>query len=251
MFDIVDMQPISDVSQRPVGSIEERICIYIVLRSYPFPLKNSPMCLGNVQMRGVWRKVENKETSLFPNWSEFLDPSVAMDSGIVKHHKSILADTEGKIVKETDNLIRRHSSFSSETLVSIITCYHTKDIEPCYSLGGNGHVLPFQLPPVWHIAFCTGMALVGIVERDETIFCLTFKFLQLLDLVPVELRRGYSPWAFPYTLISCANADKKTFEGQYRSPPCQLLVPMLPWLCSHIACPARWHGGQLPRPRSP
>ena len=167
------------------------------------------------------------------------------------HHKSILADTEGKIVKETDNLIRRHSSFSRETLVSIITCYHTKDIEPCYSLGGNGHVLPFQLPPVWHIAFRTGMALVGIVERDERIFCLTFKFLQLLDLVPVELRRGYSPWAFPYTLISCTNADKKTFEGQYRSPPCQLLVPMLPWLCSHIACPARWHGGQLPRPRRP
>ena len=56
MFDIVDMQPVSDVSQRPVDSIEERICIYIVLRSYPFPLKNSPMCLGNVQMRGVWRK---------------------------------------------------------------------------------------------------------------------------------------------------------------------------------------------------
>ena len=25
MFDIVDMQPVSDVSQRPVGSIEERI----------------------------------------------------------------------------------------------------------------------------------------------------------------------------------------------------------------------------------
>ena len=25
----------------------------------------------------------------------------------------------------------------------------------------------------------------------------------------VEVRRGFSPWAFPYTLISCANADKK------------------------------------------
>ena len=177
--------------------------------------------------QGVWRKVENKETSLFPNWSEFLDPSVAMNSGIVKHHKSILADTEGKIVKETDNLIRRHSSFSSETLVSIITCYHTKDIEPCYSLGGNGHALPFQLPPVWHIAFRTGMALVGIVERDETIFCLTFKFLQLLDLVPVELRRGYSPWAFPYTLISCANADKKRLKV--------ISLASLPVACSHAA----------------
>ena len=227
MFCVVDTYPISDVSQRPVGSIEERICIYIVLRSYPFSLKNSPERLGNVQMRGVWRKEENKETSLFPNWSEFLDPSVAMNGGIVKHHKSILADTERKIVKETDNLIRRHSPFSNETLVSIITCYHTKDIEPCYSLGGNGHVLPFQLPPVWHIAFRTGMALVGIVERNETIFCLTFKLLQLLDLIPVELRRGYSPWAFPYTLISCANADKKRLKV--------ISLVSLPVACSHAA----------------
>lgn len=147
MFCVVDTYPISDVSQRPVGSIEERICIYIVLRSYPFPLKNSPERLGNVQMRGVWRKVENKEASLFPNWSEFLDPSVAMNGGIVKHHKSILADTEGKIVKETDNFIRRHSPCCSETLVSIITCYHTKDIEPCYSLGGNDTSSPFSCHP--------------------------------------------------------------------------------------------------------
>ena len=227
MFDVVDTQPISDVSQCPVGGIEEHVRTCIVLWSYPFSFQYSPERLGNVQMRGVWRKEEYKETSLFPNWSEFLDPSVAMDSGIVKHHKSILADTEGKIIKETDDLVCRHSLCSGETLVPIITCYHTEDVEPCNSLGRDEHVLSFQLPSVRHIAFCTGMAFIGIVERDETLFCLAFKFSQLLDLILVELRRGYSPWAFPYTLISCANADKKRLKV--------ISLASLPVACSHAA----------------
>lgn len=78
-----------------------------------------------------------------------------------------------------------------------------------------------------HIAFRTGMALIGIVERDKTVFCLMFKFLQLLNLVLVELRRGCSPWAFPYTLISCANADKKRLKV--------ISLASLPVVCSHAA----------------
>ena len=178
-------------------------------------------------MRGVWRKEENKETSPFPNWSEFLDPSVAMNSGIVKHHKSILTDTEGKSLRK---------------LTTLSAVIHLSVVKPSYRLsrviipkilslttllGGNGHVLPFQLPPVWHIAFRIGMALVGIVERDETIFYLTFKLLQLLDLVPVELQRGYSPWAFPYTLIS-APMLIKTFESHIARLLASCLFPCCP-----------------------
>ena len=139
-------------AKRPVGSIEERVSIYIVLRPYPFPFKNSPKSFGNVQMWGVWRKEEDEETSLFPNWSEFPDPSVAMDSCIVKHHKGVFADVERKSVKETGYLVCRHSLCGGEPFILVVTGCHPEDIESCDPLRGNEHVLSlsFQLPPVAH-----------------------------------------------------------------------------------------------------
>lgn len=53
MFYVFNTQPITDVRKRPVSSIEEYVSTYIVLQPYPFPLKNSPKRLGNVQMRRV------------------------------------------------------------------------------------------------------------------------------------------------------------------------------------------------------
>ena len=158
------------------------------------------------------RKKMKSQPSLFPNRPEFLNPSVAMDGYIVKHHKGVLADAEGKIVKETDYTVCRHSLCGGESFISVVTSCHPEDVEPCDPLGRNGHVLPSQLPPVCHVAFRTGMALIGVVERAKTVFCLMFKFLQLLNLVLAELQRGCSTWAFPYTLISCANADKKCLK---------------------------------------
>lgn len=209
MFKILNIQSDSYVSQCPIGGIEKHVCTCVILWPYPLPFQDSPKGLCNVQMWGVWRQEEEKESPLFPNRPEFLYPPVAMHCGIVKHDKGIFADTEGKVIKKTDDLACRHPLSSGEPFILVVTGYHTEDIEPCNPLGRNEYVLPFQLPSVWHIAFRTGMALVGIVEHDAAFTCLTFKFLQLLDFVLVELRRGYSPWAFSYTLISCANADKK------------------------------------------
>lgn len=227
MFDVVNPQAIPDVGQRPVGGIEERVRTCIVLWPYPFPFQYSPECFRDVQMWGVWRKEEDEETSLLPNWPEFLDPSVAMDGCIVKHHKGVFTDAERKIVKETNYLVCCHSLCSGEPFILVVPGYHSEDIESCHPLGGDKDILSLQLPPVWHIAFCTGVAFIGIIECDETFFCLTFKFLQLSNLVPVELRRGYSPWAFPYTLISCANADKKRLKV--------MSLAALPVACSHAA----------------
>jgi hypothetical protein len=50
---------------------------------------------------------------------------------------------------------------------------------------------------------------IGILKGNAPFTFLSFKFLRLPESVPAELRRGDSPRAFPYTRISCANADKK------------------------------------------
>ena len=227
MFKILNIQSVSYVSQRPVGGIEKHVRTCVILWPYPLSFQDSPKRFGNVQVWGVWRQEEEKEPPLFPNRPELLYPPVPMHCRIVKYDKSVLADAEGKVIKKTDNLVCRHPLSSGESFIMVVTGYHTEDVEPCNPLGRDEHVLSFQLPSVWHIAFRTGMALVGIVERDAIFTCLTFKFLQLLDLVFVELRRGYSPWAFPYTLISCANADKKRLKV--------MSLACLPVACSQAA----------------
>lgn len=227
MFSVVDIQPISDVRQCSIGGIEKHVCTFIVLWSYPLPLQHSPECFSNVQMRRVWRKEEDKEASLFPYRPEFPDPPVSMHGGIVKHNKSVLSDAEGKVIKVTDNPVSRHSLCSGESFILIVTGYHAKDVESCHSLRRDKGILSIQLPSVWYIPLRAGMALIGIVKINAAFKGLTFKFLQLLDLVFVELRRGYSPWAFSYTLISCANADKKRLKV--------MSLASLPVACSHAA----------------
>ena len=227
MFCIIDTQSISNVRQCSVGGIKERICTCVILRPYPFSLQDSPKRFCNVQMWGIWWKEKQKKSSVFPYRSEFLNPLVPMHCSIVKHDKGILSDTEGEIVKETDNLVCRHPLGSGESLVLVVTGNHAENVESCDPLGRNEHILSIQLPAVWHISFRTGVAFIGIIECNAAFTCLAFKFLQLLNLVLVELRRGYSPWAFPYTLISCANADKKRLKV--------MSLAFLPVACSQAA----------------
>ena len=227
MFYIIDMQSISNVRQCSVGGIEEHVCTCVILWSYPFPFQDSPKRFCNVQMWGIWWKEKQEKSPVFPYRAEFLNPLVPMHCSIVKHDKSLLSDTEGEIVQETDNLFCRHPLGSGESLVLVVTGDHAENIESCDPLGRNEHVLSIQLPAVWYISFRTGVAFIGIIECDAAFTCLAFKFLQLLDLVFVELRRGYSPWAFSYTLISCANADKKRLKV--------MSLASLPVACSQAA----------------
>ena len=178
MFYIIDTQSISNVRQCSVGGIEEHVCTCVILRSYPFPFQDSPKRFCNVQMWGIWWKEKQEKSSVFPYRSEFLNPLVPMHCCIVKHDKGVLSDTEGEIVKETDNLVCRHPLGSGESLVLVVTCDHTENVESCDPLGRNEHVLSIQLPTVWHISFSAGMALIGIVERNTPVTCLSFKFLQ-------------------------------------------------------------------------
>ena len=201
MFYIIDTQPISDVRQCSIGCIEELVCTCVILRSYPFPLQDSPKRFCNVQMWGIWWKEKQEKSSVFPYRSEFLNPPVPMHSSIVKHDKGVLFDTEGEIVKETDYLLCRHPLGSGKSLVPVVTGNHAKNVESCNSLGRNEHVLSIQLSTVWHISFRTGVAFIGIIKYNTAFTCLSFKFLQLLDLIFVELRRGYSLGVSLYAYI--------------------------------------------------
>ena len=209
---VLNRQSLSDICQRSVGSIEEAVRTSVVLWSDPFALQHSPKRFRNIQMWGIWRQEEEIESPLFQDRPKLLNPSIAMHSSVVEHNDGLLTYTEGEVVNERYYLVSCHSLCGCETLIFVAPCNHTEDIEPCNSLGWNVNILFIKLPAVWNISFCTGMTLISIIKLYETFLGLAFKFLQLLDLIFVELRRGDSPWAFSYTLISCTNADKKRLK---------------------------------------
>ena len=227
MFREVYTHPFSYIRQSPIGGIEKHFRSYIILWSYPLAFENTPKCLRNIQLRRIWRQKKEKKSSLFPYGTEFLYLLIPMYRGVVKDNKCIHFQVERYFIKETYHFVSSHLFERSETFIAVVAINHSKDIEACNSLGRDVDFLPSQLPTVRDISFCTSMALVSIIKSYTSFRCLTFKFLQLLDLIFIELRRGYSPWAFSYSLISCANADKKRLNVES--------LASLPEACSHAA----------------
>ncbi len=209
MFGEVYMQPFPYVRQSSIGGIEKHVGSHVILWPYPLSFEDAPECFRDVQLRRIRRQEEEEKTSPLPYWTEFPYLLVPMDGSVVKYDKGIHFQAEGDFIEETYDLVCRHPVECGESLVTVVTVYHPKDVEACDPLGRDIHVLTPQLPAVRDVSFRTCVALIGIIEPYASIRRLSLKFLQLPDLVFIELRRGYSPWAFPYTLISCANADKK------------------------------------------
>lgn len=208
----VDIEFRSKCRQRTVGCIKQGVCGYIVHRSEPFAFEDSPKSLGNVEMRAVRREEKEEQATLLPYLSEFPHELTSVDARIVKNNKSVLADADGKPVKEISNLICGYVLRSRESFVSVVSVYHTENIESQPSLRWNIYIFAAELPSVWHISLGADVAFISIIKVNETVLLLLFEFLQLLGLILIELRRGFPLWTFSYTSISRAKADKKALK---------------------------------------
>ena len=200
----------ADCGQSPVGCVEEGVGGFIVLRTYPLALEYAPQGFGDVEVRRVGREVEEEKSPRLPYGSQLLYEFASVNAGIVKHNDGVpFPRSEGHLVKEVRQLLSGYAACRGEAFVVVVPGGHPEDVEAGYLLGRDVDILPGELPTVRDVALGADVALVRIEEFYPSVLRFPFKFLQLLGLVLVELRRGFSPWAFPYTLISCANADKK------------------------------------------
>ena len=225
---VFDEQRCTDGSQSPVGCVEEGIGGQVVLRTYPLAFQHAPQGLRDVEMRRIRREIEEEKPSAFPNGSHLLHDAAAVDAGVVKHDDGVpLPGPEGKHVEEVRQPVCGYAAPRCEAFVSVVPCGHAEYVESGYLLGWDVDILTLELPSVRDVALGADMALVGIIKVYLAFFSFLFKFLQLLGLVLVELRRGFSPWAFPYTLISCANADKKRLNVDS--------LASLPLACCHAS----------------
>ena len=202
-------QCIPDSRQCPIDGIKEVITTSIVLRSDPFGLHYPPQGFRKVQVRGIRRKVKEEKPTFLPQCSQFPYFLVPMYARIVKHDKRISFCAQGKVIEVLNDLVRINAFSRGESMIAVVPVYHAEDVDSLCLLGRDIHIFVTELPTVRHIAFCAYMTFIGIIEVYFAVSVQMFKFLQLLALIRIELRRGYSPWAFSYSLISCANADKK------------------------------------------
>ena len=243
---VVNEQSFSHLRQRSVGGVEKRVRTHIVQRSNPFSFQYSPECFCNVQMRGIGRQIEEEKSSFLPDRSHLPHFMIAVYGGIVKYNKGVLTHTERECIEKTDYLVCGNTFRSGKTLIMVLAVDHSKDIEPCCYLGWNVYFLSGQLPTVGNVSLGTDVALISIIEGNSPFTFLFFKFLQLLVLIIIELRRGNSLWAFSYTLISCANADKKRLNvrslASFPVASCQEALALLTLClsCSMAARTASW-----------
>lgn len=208
----IDIEFRSDSCQRSVSGVEQRVCGGIIRRSEPFALEYAPQCFGNVQMRTVWRKEEEEQSTFLPNRPKFLEQIPTVDAGVVEDNKRILFDTERKSVKEVRYFVGSDAFACGKTIIAVVAVNHAENIEAVTSLGRYEDILTAELPAVRHVSLSADVTFVSEIKVYESGFCLTFEFLQLLGLIRIELRRGFPLGTFPYTSISRANADKKALN---------------------------------------
>lgn len=209
---IVNSQSSSYCSQRSVSCVEECVSRCIVLWPDPFPFHHPPKGFYNIQMRGVWRNIEYKESSFFPDGTHVSDYCVSVHACIVEYNKCFFVESEGELFEETGDFSGINGFTCTEAFKSVVTVGHPKDIESFGFFRWYIYVFSWKLPSVRDVAFGTDMGFIAIEEVNLSFCVKRFKFLQLLGLIFIELRRGNTPWTFSYTSISCAKADKKRLK---------------------------------------
>ena len=205
----IDEVLLSDIRENIIDPLEEALLCGIVMRRNPLSFQDSPYCFRDVEMRGVRREIEYKESPFIPSPKTCLHLLAFMYGGIVDHQHRRLGHGHGESVHKFDELIGIYGFCSGETVVAAVSVNHPEDVEPSLLQGGDNACLVREDPAIRHITFGTDMALVSEIKVYMTCLPQFFKLLQQLLTVLVVLRRGCSLWIFPYTSKSCANADKK------------------------------------------
>lgn len=209
---IIDPVSVSNSVQNLVGGIEECACVNIMAWLDPFCFEDSPQCLGNIQMRRVWREVEYIETALSPFLNHLLHPATCVDARIVKNDEGRSCNCQREFVDKIRHILSLYTLTACKAMIDIVPAYHAENIESGRFHGRHKDILSGELPAIRDISLCADMALVSEVKINESLITKIFKFLQLLALNRIELRRGCYPWAFWDTLISCARTSKKRLK---------------------------------------
>jgi hypothetical protein len=117
-------------------------------------------------MRRIRGQIEKEKPSFLPDRPQLPHFMIAVDGGTVKYDKRVLMHMEGECIKKTDSLVRGDTLHRGETLIMVLAVNHSKEVEPCGSLGRDTYLLSGQLPAAGNVSPGTDMALIRIVEGN-------------------------------------------------------------------------------------
>ena len=209
---IIDSISISDSIQYFMGGIEERVSVNIMGWLDPFGFEDSPQSFSYIQLWRVWWQEEDIESTFSPFVKRFLHPTSCMDACIIKNDEGRPGNGQGEAVDKFSYILCRYTLTAGESMVDVAPADHAENIESCGFHRRNKDILSGKLPSIWYISLCAHMAFISEEKINKSLITQNFKFLQLLALNRIELRRGCYPWAFGDTLISCAKTSKKRLK---------------------------------------
>jgi hypothetical protein len=223
----------SQVCQRPAGCVEKRICTYTVKWSDPFSFQYPPECFSNVQMWRTGWQTEKEKSSFLPYRTQLTYFVTAVYGGIIKYNKRVPAHTEGENIKKADNPVCCDTLSSGKAFIPVPVVYHSKDIEPCCSLGWNADFFVVELPAVRDITLTANMCLIAIKQVCFSFLAHLFEFCKFLCLKFIAFKKRFSFGSFSYVFISSAKLFKNTLKV--------LSLTLLPLLDSHSALAVRFY----------
>ena len=108
---------------------EQTMFIFIVMWLYPFPLQYPPKSFGDIEVRGIRRKIEYLEASFLQSLKTVLYLAALVDRGFIQNDHSLLADTKREVLHKFDKSIGVYVLLCSETMIDTIAVNHPEDIE--------------------------------------------------------------------------------------------------------------------------
>lgn len=205
----------------------ENTSVGVMVWLKPFGFEYSPKCLCDIKVRAIRRQEEKMQSSLLPNFCSLIYLSFTMDGCVVQNQYNRFCNTFREVIQKISEQPTGNGVFGIESIIFTIRRNHAEQIKPMFVSGRDEYFFIFKVPSVRHISAGTDMALVSETKIYKADLPKFYKFLQLELLELKQLRRGFSPWAFSYPLISCVNNSKKRLKV--------ISLTTLPELCSHSA----------------
>ena len=109
----INFQIVSQVSHTSVDCIKEPVLIKIILWIEPFFFQFSPDRFSNVQMRRVWRKKEDVQTSFLPVRHTLQNDFCLMQAGIIQYDKGLPLYPERKVLHIFQHKLSVYITFGS------------------------------------------------------------------------------------------------------------------------------------------
>lgn len=213
--------------QNLTSCLVKQISVGVMVRLQPFGLEHSPERFGDIKVWAIGGQKEKMKSPFLPYLSSLSHDTLAMNGSIIQYDHRGFCHGLGEVIKKISEHLPGYGILGFESIIPAIRRYHAKKIEAMLIAGRHEDFLVLKVPAVRYISTGTDMALVSETKVYNASVPEFYKLLQLKLLEFKQLRRGYSPWAFSYPLISCVHKSKKRLKV--------ISLTLLPELFSHSA----------------